>query len=246
MQIGLEVGGVLLILALAVLLVRTWLRLREVRKRFAPVLDMDAELGRLRSDRDEVAASLETLRADQADQRKKWETEFTETIEALKALNHQLDLARDSVEIQSYGLYEPQFEFGTSDEYKARIKKVRDQQKAMVKGDKAAIGRVEWTVQGSKREGQKLIKRQLKLQLRAFNGECDVAVARVKYNNVGAMEERIRRAFTAINKLGETNQCEITDAYLKLKLQGAQARLRVRREEAGREGGAAPHPRGDA
>lgn len=218
MRIALEVAGVLAILALAALLVRTWLRLREIRKRFAPVLDMDAELHKLQAQRAGLVSDLEDLDQRRTNQRKKWEVEFNETVEELKALTHQLDLARDEVTIQSYGLYEPQFEFDTSEDYKTEIKEIRSKQKAMVKQGTAAVGRVEWTVQGSKREGQKLIRRQLKLQLRAFNGECDVAVAKVRYDNVAAMKERINRSFDAINKLGETNQCEITTAYLKLKL----------------------------
>lgn len=36
----------------------------------------------------------------------------------LENLTEQLDAVRDTVEMQSFGLYEAEFEFGTSDEYK--------------------------------------------------------------------------------------------------------------------------------
>src|SRR5687768_6221431 len=52
--------------------------------------------------------------------------------------------------------------------------------------------------------------------LRAFNGECDAAIAKVKYNNVTNLETRIKKSYEAINKLGQSSK--ITDVYLKLKL----------------------------
>ncbi len=54
--------------------------------------------------------------------------------------------------------------------------------------------------------------------LRAFNSECDSAVLKVKWNNVFNLEERIQRAFNAINKLGTIHNIEIEQEYLELKL----------------------------
>lgn len=45
------------------------------------------------------------------------------------------------------------------------------------------------------------------------------AISNVRYNNVVRMEERIEKAFAAINKLGDTQSCYITDPYLRLKVQ---------------------------
>jgi hypothetical protein len=50
-----------------------------------------------------------------------------------------------------------------------------------------------------------MIKEHTKLMLRAFNGECDAAIAKVKYDNVNNLENRINRSFDAINKLGDRN-----------------------------------------
>ena len=49
-----------------------------------------------------------------------------------------------------------------------------------------------------------MVKEHAKLMLRAFNGECDAAVGKVKYNNVNNFESRIDRSLKAINKLGES------------------------------------------
>src|SRR5207253_7415924 len=53
---------------------------------------------------------------------------------------------------------------------------------------------IEWTVGGSRTEGARMQKQYSKLLLRAFNGECEAAVANVAWNNVVRMEEQIGRA----------------------------------------------------
>ena len=44
------------------------------------------------------------------------------------------------------------------------------------------------------------------------------AVAKVRYSNIAAMEQRISRSFDALNKLGETQTCAIAPEYLDLKV----------------------------
>ena len=56
------------------------------------------------------------------------------------------------------------------------------------------------------------------LMLRAFNGDCDSAINRVKYDNVARVETRISKAFEAINRLGETKKIAIAAPYLEQKL----------------------------
>ena len=70
--------------------------------------------------------------------------------------------------------------------------------------------------------------RNLKLMLRAFNGESDAAIAKVRFNNVVAIQERIIKAFDGVNKLGEPNVCSVQKPYLALKL----AELRLVHEHA--------------
>ena len=123
------------------------------------------------------------------------------------------------MEFISFGIYKPHFDFEDSERYKAKIKENIDKQKELIRAKRAAYCGTEWTVSGSKSEGRKMINRQIKLMIRAFNGECDSATAKVKWNNVDKMEARIRKACEAINKLAEVNQVYITNEYLNLKLE---------------------------
>lgn len=182
--------------ALLVSLLRVRSALGALRKRFAPVLDGEAE-------RQRFANEADALRSQNAERRADWERQFREAMNELASLTQQLDAARDAVQLQSFGLYEPHYDFATSAEYKERLDRVHGEQKKMIRDKGAAVCPTEWRIEGNLAEGRKMVRRQLKLMLRAFNGECDAAVAKVRYDNVVAIEERIARAFEAINKLGE-------------------------------------------
>lgn len=60
------------------------------------------------------------------------------------------------------------------------------------------------------------------LLLRAFNGECDAAVANVAWNNVTKMEERIRKAHSVLNDLGSVMQMSVTPGFLSAKVEELQ------------------------
>ncbi len=53
---------------------------------------------------------------------------------------------------------------------------------------------------------------------RAFNGESDAAIAKARYDNVTKLEQRLTKAYDAINKLGEVQRVFISRRYLDLKL----------------------------
>jgi hypothetical protein len=205
-------AGFVIAILFVVLWFKTWRKLVSLRRRFAPVLDIEKE-------RDQIVFERDSLMSQVKKQRVAWEKEFTETITELEHLTKELALVRDQAELASFGLYEPQYDFETSEQYKAQLDKVRTNQKKMVREKTAALCTSEWTVSGSAAKGRQMVQRYMKLQLRAFNGECDAAVTQIKYNNAKVLEERIRRAWEAINKLGETNHCSINKDYFDLKLQ---------------------------
>jgi Domain of unknown function (DUF4041)/Meiotically up-regulated gene 113 len=136
-------------------------------------------------------------------------------IERLKAELKPLD---EEAHLQSFGFYKPHYNFASSERYQSKLEDIREQQKWMIKNKSAAICRIQWTVDGSRAAGLKQTNQTLRLLLRAFNGESDAAIAKVKYNNVYVMEARIRKAWEVINSLVGVQQCEIVPAYLDLKL----------------------------
>ena len=58
-----------------------------------------------------------------------------------------------------------------------------------------------------------------KLLIRCFNAECDLIVDRVSWKNISKSEERIKKSYRDISKLGTQLYCtQITEPYLKSKL----------------------------
>lgn len=136
----------------------------------------------------------------------------------IDALQQQLVVVQENVEMESFSLYHPKFAFTTSEEYKERLVAVRDQQKDMIKRKVAATCSTDWTVNGSKTEGKKFTTDMSKLFIRAFNNECDAAVSDVKFSNFAKCRERITKSFDAINKLGRVNHVALSYKYMDLKL----------------------------
>ena len=131
-------------------------------------------------------------------------------------LREQLSPLEDDLMLQNYGLYAPKYDFGSAARYKTEIKSIRDRQKQMIRAKTAILCDANWTVDGSQAKGQRMIHKQIQLMARAFNGECDSIIPKVKYNNFFSIEKRILSAYQAINKFGESQRCEINPAYLTL------------------------------
>ena len=163
-----------------------------------------------------------------ADQQRRF-AEETRSLEAEIAdlrVEHQQFL--DESNLRHMGFYEARYNYTTSVAYQTALDANLAQQKALVKNKTAASCARQWSIGGSLAEGKKQADRILTLMLRAFNGECDSAIARVRATNYQAMEMRISKAFASVNKLGEGHACEVGVGYLELKIE----ELRLSHEHA--------------
>lgn len=137
----------------------------------------------------------------------------------LADLQQSVTALEEQANLQDAGLYKARYDFGTLADYEARLEHVRLREEAMVKADQAAFCTTKWHVDGNVKAGEKMVRDFTRLMLRAFNGTADSAVAKVTYKNFATLERRVRADFAAINKLGESKSCLITDAFLALKLE---------------------------
>ena len=121
--------------------------------------------------------------------------------------------------LHDVGFHEPRYSFDTSERYQKKLDEIRDKQKNLLNSDRALTSSGSWTVGGSEKKGEQLTKRIAKLMLRAFQGESDTIISKVKYGNVETFADRIRKAKDTINKLGETWGLAITDEFRDLILE---------------------------
>ncbi len=142
--------------------------------------------------------------------------------DTIGSLREEVKALEEEQILQSYGFYEAKYSFPDSKDYQDQLDVIKTNQKKILKSKQATIFGQTWVVEGSEAKGKKMMDDYSKLMLRAFNGECDAAISKVRYNNITTMEKRIQRSFDALNKLGKVNKCEIWDEYYSLKLKELQ------------------------
>lgn len=128
----------------------------------------------------------------------------------------------DEILVQEYGLYKPRYSFANALGYKEKLATIRAWQKEMIKKKTAFTGNPNWTVNGSIQKGKKMVSDTKKLLLRAFNDECDELVSKVKYSNIDASLNKIKKSAETISKLGVTMGISLTTPYLNSKIQELQ------------------------
>lgn len=118
---------------------------------------------------------------------------------------------------ESYGLYEPRYNFVDSTGYKDKLNSIRQQQKKAIK-DKTAVNYFEgWTVDGSKSKGKTMTNGNIRVILRCFNAECEAAINKLTFKNFDTTKRRIQSSFDQLNKAFEPNKVSISNKFLKFK-----------------------------
>jgi len=192
---------------------------QNLRSRFSGVIDVAKEIADAGQKLETLKQQCDLLVAENNERRVKLSAEYEEGLGTYKRLKQEIGTLEENLEDLSFGLYKPHFTFSTPEEFKSALTAIRDKAKLAVREGRAAFCPISWTVHNNAREGAKMVKQNAKLMLRAFNGECEAALADVSWNNITRMEERIRKAVEAINKLGEVIQMSITPEYLNIKLE---------------------------
>lgn len=144
--------------------------------------------------------------------------EIADLEKTVKDKQKQIISLDDEIIVQEFGLYTPQFEFATALDYKEELAKIRALQKDLIKNKLAVTGSTDWTVNGNKTKGRKMISDTQKLLLRAFNTECDEIVNKIKYTNFDASLNKMYKSSETISKLGTVMNISITQKYLNAKV----------------------------
>ena len=145
--------------------------------------------------------------------------EISDLINQKNIKKKELITLDEEVLMQDFGLYQPKYDFATSEQYKAKLDDLRKKQKQMIKDKTAVHYSTNWTVDGSKAKGTKMTNDNIKQILRSFNTECENAIDRVKFNNIDSMKKRIEKSFESLNKLNETVHVGLKPSFLNLKIE---------------------------
>lgn len=179
----------------------------------------------LGSDGDELQSARQLISSikkecEKLQQQKENQTkEINDLTAQIAQLRNQYIELDEAVLLQSFALYQPQYNYSTSVEYKAQIEKIKKKQAELIIQDKAALCTRIWALEGSTEKGKKFEYDNIKQILRSFNVECDDIIQKVKFSNYDASKKRIQRTFDLLNKLNAINKIRITHEFLNLKFE---------------------------
>jgi hypothetical protein len=225
------------ILLLLVVLLVAWgssltQRLKTLDEKLRPIADAesyarttrklaDSDLSKARQEVQAILGSLSTRKQKLEQTIEQLNAQSSEAEAKLMMIHEGLNLRSDQAFLLEVGYYEPVYGFEDVSRYAQELEKIKVKQQQLLRisgagGDRsgAALATSPLAYNGSEAEGRQLLKRVLRLMLRAFNGECDSFIARVNYRNIEAMKKRIMSSYDQINKLAETWHCSINAAYL--------------------------------
>lgn len=109
----------------------------------------------------------------------------------LAGLERQLVETREAQLLQEAGVYDYAHPLDSAVAYKDALTHLRSEIKREVYQRRAVTGSVSWTVNGSRREGAKMVKDFSTLMLRAYNAEADNCVRTVKPHTRAAVLARL-------------------------------------------------------
>lgn len=145
------------------------------------------------------------------------------TIEELRSRVLQLERERDdALFLEEFGIYEPTYTFANATGYKDALRCCRDSQKAWVRRFSDSLKKSDWTVNGSVREGRKMVGDFGRLLIRAYNDECNALIGNVTYRNIDATVSKILSVAEQISKFGRVIGIQIDSSYADLKIEEAR------------------------
>ncbi|HEY0192460.1 MAG TPA: DUF4041 domain-containing protein [Kofleriaceae bacterium] len=155
--------------------------------------------------------------------------EVVELAAKVRALREQHDeLRRQIVEtsdvmlLQEVGLYKYSHPLDSSAQYKAALDDIEIAYQQRVKDGSAVTSTKKWAINGSDKEGMKMITDFSKLILRAYNTEADNVVRTLRPYGVDAALGRLDKLRASIARLGASMKLAITDEYHVLRVREIQ------------------------
>jgi len=137
----------------------------------------------------------------------------------LDAIKTKLNIFIDEADSIYSGVYTPIYDFRHSDEYREKLKSVREDQKNCIRWNTAVIALAKINIWGDDMVGLRFMKHYRQLMLRAFNGETEALIDKVRWNNFEKIRSKIQSTFELINELWDTCHMQISYEFLELKIQ---------------------------
>ena len=125
----------------------------ESLSKYQDIVDTDALIERkmqeFQKQSDEIQEHIDELK-----------TKYQQGYNTFLNLQKQTEIYSDTLEMAEFGMYEPHFDFDTSDEYKEKILSIREKQKDLIKSKEAVLGGDDISWNGSISKGRSMVARE--------------------------------------------------------------------------------------
>lgn len=136
----------------------------------------------------------------------------------LGELRAQVVATSDEALLQEVGIYDFHHRLDDAVAYKNRLADLKQAIKAAARGGHAVTAATDWTVNGSKQQGQRMVRDISKLLLRAYNAEADQCVRVVRPHSRDSVVKRLHQTVRTIERLGKTMHIHIDEEYHQLRI----------------------------
>jgi hypothetical protein len=137
-------------------------------------------------------------------------------------LRRQVIETSDVMLLQEIGLYKYAHPLDTSEQYKPLLAQIEADCKQQVKDGRAVTATKKWAINGSDKDGARMVSDFSKLILRAYNNEADNVVRTLRPYSVDPAIARLDKLRASIAKLGTSMKLGITDGYHALRVREVQ------------------------
>lgn len=147
-------------------------------------------------------------------------TEINDLNNFSEQLKKQVDLYSETFDYFEYGIYEPIFKYNDSEKYKTEIRKHIEEQKLLLKDNKAVINKSIKHPTETKSDFNKRVSAINKNILTSFNLECENISNGLTRNSYNKMLERFSKTYETINKnnsINEIHYANISQRYFYAK-----------------------------
>lgn len=128
-------------------------------------------------------------------------------------LQAQVVVTDETLMLQEVGIYAYHHPLQDAVAYRTALTTLQREIKELARCGQAVLSATDWTVNGSKREGMKMVRDFSKLMLRAYNAEADNAVRTMRAHRLSPLVDRLYKSRDTIAKLGATMRIRISDQY---------------------------------
>ena len=115
--------------------------------------------------------------------------------------------------LQEAGIYEYKHPLADAVAYKVQLEQLREGIKTLVRRDSAILSTKSWSLDGSSKDGRRMVQDFSKLMLRAYNAEADNCIRSMKPYRLSSAVERLEKARETIARLGQMMSIKIDPGY---------------------------------